>query len=67
MNLAREQFFRYSMQNEADTGYNQKLVGLVTVPEGEIFSHWVAGDHIVFCPSHLKPYVAYNYGEISLG
>jgi hypothetical protein len=64
VNLTAQSFFRFSMQNETDEGYNQKLLELLTVPEGEIASHWAASDKIVFCPSHLHPFVEIIYGEI---
>jgi hypothetical protein len=66
VNITVKSFFRYSIQNETDKGYNKKLLELLTLPNEEIFSHWLAGDKIVFCPKHLHPYVEKMYGEIYL-
>lgn len=64
VNLNTNSFFRYSMKDEADKGYNKKLLELLTCPDGEKYSHWFREDKIVFCPKHLYKYVEKNYAEI---
>ena len=65
VNLTTNAFFRYSMKNEIDNGYNTKLLELLTPPSKEDkYSHWSREDKIVFCPKHLYNYVEKFYGEI---
>lgn len=64
VNLTTKSFFRYSMKNESDKGYNKKLLELLTAPDNETLSHWSRDDKIVFCPKNLYKYVEQNYGEI---
>lgn len=64
VNLTTKSFFRYSMKNETDKGYNTFLLQLLTPPENDTCSHWLRDDKIVFCPKHLYNYVEKNYAEI---
>lgn len=64
VNLTTKSFFRYSMKNETDKGYNKILLQLLTPPDKDKYSHWFREDKIVFCPKHLYNYVEKNYGEI---
>ena len=64
VNLTVNSFFRYSIKNEIDKGYNTKLLELLTPPDKDKNSHWSRQDKIVFCPKHLYNYVEQNYGEI---
>lgn len=65
VNLTTQSFFRYSMENETDKGYNTILLELLT-PDEEEYSHWIREDKIVFCPKHLYNYVEKHYGELYL-
>ena len=64
VNLTTKSFFRYSMKNETDKGYNKYLLQLLTPPDNDTYSHWFREDKIVFCPKHLYDYVEKNYAEI---
>ena len=64
VNLTIRSFFRYSMKNEIDKGYNAKLLELLTPPDKDNYSHWFREDKIVFCPKHLYNYVEQNYTEL---
>lgn len=66
VNLTTQSFFRYSMENENDKGYNKKLLELLTPDDKENYSHWFREDKIVFCPKKLCKYVEQNYSEIYL-
>lgn len=65
VNLTTNSFFRYSMQNQTDKGYNKLLLQLLTPPtKNDTVSHWSRNDKIVFCPKHLENFVQQNYSEI---
>ena len=64
VNLTTKSFFRYSLENETDEGYNKYLLHLSTPPDNGRYSHWFREDKIVFCPKHLHDYVEKNYAEI---
>lgn len=64
VNLTTHSFFRHSMKNEIDEGYNANLLELLTPPDKDKYSHWFREDKIVFCPKHLYNYVEQNYAEI---
>jgi len=67
VNITTESFFQYSMENEADTGYNQILLELLTPPNiKDQYSHWSREDKIVFCPKYLYNYVKKKYNELRM-
>jgi hypothetical protein len=67
VNLTTESFFRYSIKNNTDIGYNKILLELLTPPDKiSTYSHWSREDNIKICPKHLHNYIEKKYNELYL-